>query len=329
MEDIEQRATQILLHLPPELLLSNNERDKITQETWTCAGHLHILFMLLAAEAISGVNDKTRILPLITALHSSFIASILFDDVVDQDKQESITERYGTSTSVNLALLLLTFAYEKTIQFCRDTSLGSEKSFVLLQHLHENFFLSATGQIRDFVEDKNFVTEEHYLNRIELKSGKPIAGVFSVIAIAQGADPITIQKWSKFGYLHGVFAQLINDLKSCRTNNLRRNSIAKQTMTLPVINALSTLKEPLLTQFQQLWFKEDKSQADIDHVLELLQKAGSIVYVNLKLAQLFSEMQSLLLDSSVDNIITPEETRLLETIKSVYFAPISLDMQSP
>ncbi len=215
-------------------------------------------------------------------------ASILFDDIQDQDKSDSIIKVIGEGAALNLALILLQ-AGEELIgdAFSNELLSQQSRSGSPVEFLPKNILLfpgrllssvsyAARGQLLDLQEKhiplaERMVDQEYYLHKSGLKTGTLVSHWLELGAMLGGttkriATSEFLQDapavYYQAGFNLGMVLHLISDLKefsmAVQKPEISRD-LAWRNLTLPYI----------------FIFKELHSTGDSSHLLRLWEQMNS------------------------------------------------------
>lgn len=298
------------------------EMQAIIGRAWNALGTSDLELMFTIAEAVGNFEDWDALVTVMTLGHATYVGAKLFDDLIDQDKMFSIADEYGVAICANVVLFLLTFVYSGLGEYCqRSPKLNTYNKLEAVTQIQKDLFFGASGQFRDFINAKTFVNEQEFLETASLKSGKVIGAIFSMVVLGANGSMAQLDKYRRVGQICGLLDQLVNDLRSCATCDLKRNSLVQGIVTLPVVYLLNQASPYILEQFQNLWKLpvEIKAETERLQMLTLLEQGGALVATAMRLAQVFNEIVHLLDISS-----NPADIKLLNLIKASYFREIML-----
>ncbi|MDR3062937.1 MAG: polyprenyl synthetase family protein, partial [Methanobrevibacter sp.] len=138
----------------------------------------------------------------------------------------------------------------------------------------------------DMSFEGNFeVCEDDYLDMIFKKTGALIAAATKIGAIAGGADLNDISTLYEYGKLIGLAFQIHDDYLDLTSDeeSLGKpigSDIAEGKMTLIVVNALEKANDEDKQTILKILKEENNSLEQIDQVMDLFNKYGSIEYAS-------------------------------------------------
>ncbi|HEX2912991.1 MAG TPA: class 1 isoprenoid biosynthesis enzyme [Chloroflexia bacterium] len=261
------------------------------------------------ALAINPAIDLEYIEPFLMTCHYMHRASLICDDIVDADKDNSLPGKYGNSRSLLIGLVAWWLTERQLARFAYNQKCGHNTSINVLElvdYIHKSLLLATRGQFEETDRPEKIISIAECLERVAAKSGLFTEMVFKVTALAAGAGEEEAGKYGEVGYRLGLITQLAGDLVSCYDPNSRRNSIACRHFSLPVAYALThfTLKD----EITRLWHSvqgpvivhESPGDVEIDRrnnnkrLLHLIEEAGGMLSTILLMHQVNAELEALL-----------------------------------
>jgi len=237
----------------------------------------------LSAESVGGKRDKT--MPLALAFELMHTATLVHDDIIDQDETRRDKPAVHTKWSVNDAILtgdaLIALAVE----------LASEYGQEVLKTVARSALELCDGERMDITSSLETTTEESYFKRIREKSASLFRASTYCGALTGGGSSSEIAALSAFGQNFGIAYQIkddILDLTHKGTDVLKDQKSGN--ITLPLIhfytnNSLGQRKE-LESKLQTLMQNRNTNDTELSRsILETIRRAGSLDYCEKKIGE--------------------------------------------
>jgi geranylgeranyl pyrophosphate synthase len=255
------------------------------------------------AQATNATHNFQAVQSFAKAMHLFGVASRLFDDLIDDDKDNSVAARLGLGRAISLALANWTVA-ERYL-----TELGGAEKFIA--DLHIIFLRALEIQYEELETVGQELSIQQNIERAALKTGLYMQSVFEIASWLAGGAQEQMYKYRAVGYRLGIMDQLYNDAKDCFEPNPRRNTLRAGQFCLPLSYALRN-ESIAAEQIRQLWQRQKnnpnqsqvklnceakiESASDENHreLLILLGKCGAFVCTELTLHQIYLEITALL-----------------------------------
>lgn len=311
VKNLDQRIDEIV-KTAYEQIVKKTQKDKYTyliEEAIGVSDNKENKFLaklaFLVAQAANSSIELESLAPFVVACHFMQRASVVCDDIIDDDKETSLCGRYGGSRALLVGLGLWWLAEQKLIEFILQppypTSITS--NLELLNYIHQVLFSAAKGQFSETDEPEAICTVEQCLERAGFKSGLYMEMIFKSAALAAGTpnESELVKKYALAGYHLGVLLQLAGDLASCYDADPRRNSIHQRQFTLPLAYALaessSEVKDEILNHWQNksAQYSPILSQEETNQkLLTLLEGTGGSSNTLLTCHHIYNQLSTLL-----------------------------------
>jgi geranylgeranyl pyrophosphate synthase len=239
--------------------------------------------VILSAESVGGKRDEVMLLAL--AFELMHTATLVHDDIIDQDEMRRDKPAVHTKWSVNDAILtgdaLIALAVE----------LASEYGEEILKTVARSALELCDGERMDITSSLEITTEESYFKRIREKSASLFRASTYCGALAGGGSSSEINALSAFGQNFGIAYQLkddILDLTHKGTEILKDQKSGN--ITLPIIhfytnNSLGQRKE-LESKLQTLMQNRNTNDTELSKsILETIRRTGSLDYCEKKIGE--------------------------------------------
>jgi geranylgeranyl diphosphate synthase type II len=180
--------------------------------------------------------------------------------------------------------------------------LGSDLTFKIIDEFYRMLLITAEGQAIDmkWVEDKTLgMTEEDYYKIVDTKAGLyTITGPMRLGAMIAGARPEQLKFLDEFGLPFGRAFQIQDDVLNLAGDPKKYGKeiggdILEGKRTLMLVHLIShcSQNERELVKATYGKTREEKLQADVEYVLNLMKKYGSIDYARDKSFEFAAQAQ--------------------------------------
>lgn len=242
---------------------------------------LRPLLTILSAESVGGKRDKVMSLAL--AFELMHTATLVHDDIIDQDEIRRNVPALHKKWSTNDAIL----TGDALIALSVDLASGYGQS--VLQTVARSALQLCDGEKMDITFSLQSATEEMYLRRIEAKSASLFRASTYCGALAGGGSRIEVNSLSVFGENFGIAYQIKDDLVDLTSrDNLLLKDLRSGTVTLPLIHAYSNSRQRgqkgIDAQLQKLMNANNKTRTKAaERLLRIIRQTGSLDYCEKKI----------------------------------------------
>jgi geranylgeranyl diphosphate synthase type I len=254
------------------------------------------LMLVEACKTVGG--DPARVLPAAAGTELGHLASLIHDDIIDQDEvrrgRSAVWRRYGVNDAILAGDLFIFHAYHALAQ-CRH-SVGAERVVRVLELLARGCVELCRGQsLEARLSGDCSIGKEEYLSAVRGKTGSLFRVAAESGAILGGGSEEQIAAVREYAESLGVAYQIIDDLlcyvgRDSVLQKSTRSDLKNRRVTLPIIYALehgdASQRDTLRAIF------EDEREADtrgdaLDAVRALLERTGAIARARAEAAALF------------------------------------------
>jgi geranylgeranyl pyrophosphate synthase len=220
-----------------QLVLGLSESSDQTELNYI-APHL----MLYSCSAVGGATEQ--FLEASAAVQFLHTASVIIDDIQDQDNPNALSARIGLGQALNLALFLLQLGEMTLCEAFEQT--GQTTGYRMLSLLHQTIALGLRGQLLD-LQDKSVPLSlrlnqpEAYLKKLALKTAYTSSYLAELGATLGGAPIQTSQIYREFGFAFGLSLHILDDLRDYlagMSEPKQSNDLTQRYLTLAFIHAL-------------------------------------------------------------------------------------------
>jgi len=242
---------------------------------------LRPLMVILSAQSVGGNREDVMSLALaIELLHN---ATLVHDDVLDQDKFRRGVPAVHAKWSVNDAILVGDAMISLAINLAADY--GRE----ILKIASETGLALCDGEYLDVSTTSIEMAENEYLEKIRKKSASLFQAATCCGAIAGGGSDFEVKCLADFGEHFGMAYQLNDDLSDITSlKDGIPKDLRKRRISLPLIHLYKSSnlveREKFLNDLQTL-AREDCAVKKIalDRILQNLKSKGSLSYCTKKI----------------------------------------------
>jgi geranylgeranyl pyrophosphate synthase len=220
-------------------------------------------------------------MPLALAFELTHTATLVHDDIIDQDEmrrgQLALYKKWSVSEAILTGDALIALS----------VSLASPYGETILKNVAQSALKLCEGEHMDLVDSLMTITEEAYFKKIRDKSASLCKAAAYCGAIAGGGSSADSQALSMFGESFGIAYQLRDDIIDFTVNgDLNLKDLSNGRITLPLIYcyANSTLEEKKEIEKLQTLISEDQSRASekANDILHLIRRKGAFEYCEKK-----------------------------------------------
>ncbi len=241
---------------------------------------LRPMFVLLSAKMCGPVTDVAyRAASLVELLHT---ATLVHDDVVDEAAERrgffSVYALWKNKASVLVGDYLLAKGLLLSLE---------NKDFTILEILADAVKKMSEGELLQLEKSRLLnIKEEDYFNIIKNKTASLLASACAAGAYSTSKDPVITEKFRQFGEYTGIAFQIKDDLFDYGTEDVGKptgNDIREKKITLPLIFTLEKVSKKEKSAIIYILKNKNKSNEDIQFVIEQVKQAGGIQYAEEKM----------------------------------------------
>lgn len=245
------------------------------------------MLTLLTAKCFGRVDEVT--LRAAVGLELLHTASLVHDDVVDESGerrgQRSVNAVYDNKIAVLVGDYILSTALLNVAQ-TRNTD--------IVAYLSQLGQTLANGEILQLSNiDRDEITYETYYDIIKQKTAALFEACCAMGAMSAGVGEEQLLKAREFGQKLGIIFQIRDDIfdyyDSKEIGKPTGNDMAEGKLTLPVIHAVLTTKNPEMLSIARKVKAHDVSQEEIAQLVAFTKANGGIEYAQQKMEELREE----------------------------------------
>jgi geranylgeranyl pyrophosphate synthase len=272
---------------------------------------LRPLLVVLSAESVGG--NRKKVMPLALAFEFMHTATLVHDDIIDQDDMRRDRPAMHKKWSLNQALL----TGDSLIALAID--LSSTYGETIMKIVANSALELCDGENMDIAFSPQMITEESYFRKIRKKSASLFRAATYSGALAGGGTLSEVNSLSAFGENFGMAYQLrddLLDLTNKSTNELK--DLRRGRLTLPLIHSYNTSSPDERKQIDDglQTFLSTVSATDIEstkRILEIIKKTSSQEYCEKRVDEFLQQAVA-----SISEIEEVEyRTYLVEMVKAL------------
>jgi geranylgeranyl pyrophosphate synthase len=231
-----------------------------------------VLLPLIFCDSIGGNCEKA--LPLCAALQFFMAAGDVFDDVEDSDTPLSLSSKYGTAITNNVATTLLVLG-EKAIVRLKENKINDSEIVRILDIINSYYLKACTGQHLDLSHcNKLDISEKDYLDILSLKSASQIECACYTGALLATDNNELLDLFKQFGYNIGMMLQITNDIAGI----INKKDIINKKITFPLVFALSQTEKAIHKKLEQYYRNQSGNELSVENISDILSNTGALHY---------------------------------------------------
>jgi geranylgeranyl diphosphate synthase, type I len=301
-------------------------RDKAVQEMYTYSvmsggKRFRPLLVMLSCEAVGG--DSKNVVPVAAAFELLHKASLIHDDLIDEDEyrrgKETFHKRYSRQKAVVMGDLLVAVAFDQLYRHRKH--LGA--NFPECYHTFlDTFRQLSLGELREEVLRETSSVASSDIEALHYqKTAVLIESCFKIGAIAGGGNRDEVARLSAFGRNVGLIFQTVNDINNIdglesKVKHKLYTDVAAKRKNHMIAHALNTAKEK--GELSRILSKKTLSGGDVERILKIVRSNGSIDYAYRQIDHYLDDAKKALsgLPISSTKVVL---TKLLDEAKSKWF----------
>ncbi len=242
---------------------------------------LRPLLVVLSAESVGG--NRNKIMHLALAFELMHTATLIHDDVIDQDEMRRGSLAVHKKWSVNDAIL----TGDALIALAVNLASGYGKT--VLETVAQSALELCDGAHKDITLSLKTVTEKSYFEKIEEKSASLFRASAFCGALAGGGTRLEVDSLSTFGENLGIAYQLRDDIVDLsQKGKIVLKDLKSGVVNLPLIHAyaissLSDRKE-IETKLEAIMNGNlNESYKDVESIIQFVIQKGSFRHCEQKI----------------------------------------------
>jgi geranylgeranyl diphosphate synthase type I len=243
------------------------------------------LMLIEACKAVGG--DPANVLPAAAGTEFGHLASLIHDDIIDQDEtrrgRSAVWRKYGVNDAILAGDVFIFHAYHALAQ-CRH-SVGADRVVRVLEILSRACVELCLGQSHEakLMGDCS-ITKDEYLNAVRGKTGSLFRVAAESGATLGGGSDAQIAAVREYAESLGVAYQIVDDLLCYLGQDTvllksTKSDVKNRRVTLPILYALEAADEHERATLRDIF----EGDADVDElsdahrtVCEILDRTGAV-----------------------------------------------------
>lgn len=244
---------------------------------------------ILSCRAVGG--NPEGVLPVAAGVELLHKFTLVHDDMVDKDKirrgRPAFHAKYGWKYGIFMGDFLCARVFtilEKLKPDCNDKTL-----LECYKTLSDTYNKLCVGELEEiFSSEKKFITEKEHLEIMALKSASLIEASMRLGALLGGGSRGHISMLSGYGRHFALSMQILNDIKDTlgleeRREGEKGSDIREGKWNIALIHAVDNAPKKDGKEVLRIVNKHSsKTGKEIDKVIKILHKTGSIEYAQKK-----------------------------------------------
>lgn len=250
--------------------------EKIKYALLSQGKRLRPLLVMLSAQSVGGNREKVA--PLALAIELLHTATLVHDDILDQDKfrRDALTvhEKWSVSDAILVGDAMIALAIYLAADYGKEAlKITSQAGLALCD-----------GEYMDVSIKSLQMSEDEYLEKIRKKAASLFKAAAYCGAMAGGGSDFEVECLANFGEHFGMAYQLSDDLSDVTSlNDGIPKDLGKRRISLPLIHlyksSSSKERKTLLDDLRILAGKKDcAKKLALTRVLKNLKTKGSLDY---------------------------------------------------
>jgi len=239
--------------------------------------------VVAACRAVGG--DASKAVPMAVAIEYIHNFTLIHDDLMDGDEMRRGMKTSHVVYGMPTAILAGDALFAKAIQIMGGLDIPPERMRKVLAITSKAVWDLARGQQMDVNnENADFITLDHYIETITLKTSVLFAAGAASGAIIGGASDDVVDAIQKYALSMGVAFQMYDDILGvygdpAKTGKSAGNDIRKGKYTVMICHAHDTVKDrKVWDEFMSVFGKLDATDAEIEAARRILKDCGSYDY---------------------------------------------------
>lgn len=223
--------------------------------------------------------------PAAVAVELFVAAADLLDDIEDSDYDFLLDHGYSVAQANNAVAALLMLG-QKSVTHLLERKVQPQVVISVMQALVSSGLVACSGQHTEFERKAADISEEEYLQLVEMKSGALVECTCRVGALLATDDARIVGSYALFGKRLGVASQLANDARSIVSSLPGQSDIARKKRTLPIIYGLKQADGSEAAFLKSVFTGSDEVEVDRESEARRILMALGAVHYTLVLAEM-------------------------------------------
>jgi geranylgeranyl diphosphate synthase type I len=287
--DVKQRLKEMSAELdgPIRSYIEDEEPSNLIEATrqYPYAGgkRMRPCMVVAACRAVGG--DGKKAVPMAVAIEYIHNFTLIHDDLMDGDEMRRGMKTSHVIYGMPTAILAGDALFAKAYQIIGGMDIPPEDMRRVMSVTSKAVWDLARGQQMDVNnENADFITLDHYIETIKLKTSVLFAAGAASGAIIGGASKEVVNAIHTYAIKMGIAFQMYDDILGvygdpAKTGKSAGNDIRKGKYTVMICHAHDTIKdEKVWKEFMSVFGKLDATDDEIEIARRILKDCGSYDY---------------------------------------------------
>ncbi len=257
--------------------LNLNLRHQIEYALLSPGKRLRPIMLLLSTQAVGGQIERT--LPLALSLEALHAATLVHDDIIDQDQFRrgvpTVQRRWSVGTAILVGDALISLSIE----------LAADYGPRIVQNIAETGLALSDGQSLETSAPFATITESQYFAKIRGKSATLFKCAAECGALAGGGNQKEVGALAEFGECFGLAYQIRDDIEDfARLSTAIPSDVRNRISTLPTIHLYQNGDQKIRKLLERT-FSGKASVEDTMEVSTQLERKGAILYCEQRIVE--------------------------------------------
>ncbi len=301
-EEIKSRLTIINSEIKKQLQENRGEPRELYETAYHLldAGgkRLRSLLVLLACEAVEG--DIEKVLPIAIATEFAQTASLIHDDIIDDDSVRRGVETVHLKFGQKMAILAGDLLIAQSIRL-----LGKHASSEILVQIAYSGIRLCEGEAEDMLmsaENPEVLTVDKYLGMIDKKTVSFIKTTVTMGALVVGASKEQQDALGEYGVNLGFAFQIRDDILNVTspqhiTGKSMLTDLSRKRCSYPLVRAFEST-----TEIKQTECIKALKEGNLDFIMKLIEETEAIKHASLLAAHYIEQAKTALDGHNLFNI---------------------------
>ncbi|WP_285743410.1 polyprenyl synthetase family protein [Lentzea sp. NBRC 105346] len=241
--------------------------------------------VLLVESALAVGGRAEQVLPAAIGTEYGHTASLVHDDIIDNDElrrgRESVYHRFGVANAI-VAGDALIFHLFRCLAECRNAGVPAARVVTALEVAAQAGIDLCRGQcLESEITENSLLDVDTYLRMIELKSAALFRSSCQCGAILGGGDAESVAKLGQYGRELGIAFQIVDDLfaftgDSETTGKKPVSDVRNRRLTLPVLLAHEKGDDADRALLDEVFAGAVDAEEALPAVTEVLVRTGAL-----------------------------------------------------
>lgn len=283
---IEEYSEDVIRELR-NIRFKDEKLDEILKYAIGTGQRLRPALTILSCKAVEG--NPVQVLPAAAAVELLHKFTLVHDDIVDKDELRRGKPTFHVKYGWKYGLFMGDFLCSRVFTILEKLSPEYDDKTLLdcYKTLSDTYNKLCVGELEElFSAEKKFITEKEHLEIVTLKSASLLESSMRLGALLGGGKRREVSVLSDYGRYFALSMQTLNDVKDTVGLEKRRkgkgSDIQEGKWNMLLIHAVDNAPAKDGKEVLRIVNKDSKTEKEIDKVIKILHKTGSIEYAKNK-----------------------------------------------